>query len=636
MPWKYNPFTDSLDQTGSGGGSYIDGEVEYHSNLPVTAGTPAVNSAFLVRKGEGLYFLTRKPAGIWVRELNNGNLNDWKYAGTFSDLYRDANFRILNNTDVTKELAFDVSGVATGTTRTLTVPNESGSIQLALVVTSQFISANTALSAGRNRRITLSAVNQTVNVDLPYSGNADGDVVTLVASSGLFTGSTLSLRTASGMSGGVPSTYAALATLTAPDQSFTFVSDGTATGWRLRPVDTHTHAASQITGTFTALAANNGTITASAPVLDLAQTWNQNAACEFTGSISATTLTVSAVASGTLQVGSEIYGSSVVAGTFITALGTGTGTTGTYTVSSSQTRSGTMFSKGVFTASRLQITDTASSLTSNFLDLRKGGSSQLFIRHDGLIGWSGASPQVALWYDPSLGLVSYGPSFSPITRQNTGFFVLNGTAALSWGSGNSVAGADTSLFRDAADTLAQRRGTNFQTFRLYSTYTDGSNYERGFMRWSGAGGTLQIGTEALGTGSSRALELQTGGTTRFTIATNGAIICSSSLSVVSNLFFQGNAAIVGNIASGVLRLVAASGLTDFNRLQFGGGTASFPALKRSSTVLQARLADDSDFCPLQGQLRIHQNAVAETPTATHTMTLFDAAGTAYKVLCVAA
>ena len=129
MAWKYNPFTDALDQTGSGGGtSYIDGDVEYHSNLPVTVGAPAVNSAFLVRKGEGLYFVSRKPAGIWVRELNNGNLDDWKYAGTFSDLYRDANFRILNNTDITKELAFDVSGVATGTTRTLTVPNASGTI----------------------------------------------------------------------------------------------------------------------------------------------------------------------------------------------------------------------------------------------------------------------------------------------------------------------------------------------------------------------------------------------------------------------------------------------------------------------------------------------------------------------------
>ena len=126
MPWKYNPFTDALDQTGSGGGSYIDGEVEYHSNLPVTVGSPAVNSAFLVRKGEGLYFISRKPAGIWVRELNNGNLDDWKYAGTFSDLYRDANFRILNNADVSKELAFDLSGISTGTTRTLTIANRSG------------------------------------------------------------------------------------------------------------------------------------------------------------------------------------------------------------------------------------------------------------------------------------------------------------------------------------------------------------------------------------------------------------------------------------------------------------------------------------------------------------------------------
>jgi hypothetical protein len=130
MPWKYNPFTDALDNVGSGGGSYIDGEVEYHSNLPVTVGTPAVNSAFLVRKGEGLYFISRKPAGIWVRELNNGNLDDWKYAGTFSDLYRDANFRILNNADVTKELAFDVSGVSSSTTRTLTVPDASGTIAL--------------------------------------------------------------------------------------------------------------------------------------------------------------------------------------------------------------------------------------------------------------------------------------------------------------------------------------------------------------------------------------------------------------------------------------------------------------------------------------------------------------------------
>lgn len=58
-----------------------------------------------------------------------------------------------------------------------------------------------------------------------------------------------------------------------------------------------------------------------------------------TGSISGTTLTVTAVTStqdGGLVVGSVLSGTGVTAGTVITSLGTGTGGTGTYTVSSSQ------------------------------------------------------------------------------------------------------------------------------------------------------------------------------------------------------------------------------------------------------------------------------------------------------------
>lgn len=56
-----------------------------------------------------------------------------------------------------------------------------------------------------------------------------------------------------------------------------------------------------------------------------------------TGSISATTLTVSAVTSGIINVGSELSGTGITAGTYVTALGTGLGRTGTYTVSASQT-----------------------------------------------------------------------------------------------------------------------------------------------------------------------------------------------------------------------------------------------------------------------------------------------------------
>jgi len=56
----------------------------------------------------------------------------------------------------------------------------------------------------------------------------------------------------------------------------------------------------------------------------------------FTGAISSTTLTVTGVSAGYLQVGSVITGTGVATGTIITALGTGLGGVGTYTVNISQ------------------------------------------------------------------------------------------------------------------------------------------------------------------------------------------------------------------------------------------------------------------------------------------------------------
>lgn len=55
-----------------------------------------------------------------------------------------------------------------------------------------------------------------------------------------------------------------------------------------------------------------------------------------TGSISATTLTVTAVTQGVIAVGDAILGEKVLAGTFVTAILTGTGGIGTYRVSQSQ------------------------------------------------------------------------------------------------------------------------------------------------------------------------------------------------------------------------------------------------------------------------------------------------------------
>jgi len=68
------------------------------------------------------------------------------------------------------------------------------------------------------------------------------------------------------------------------------------------------------------------------------------AAAVVTGSIALTVLTVSAVTSGTLSVGQRIEGTGIAAGTLITALGTGIGGIGTYTVDISQTAASTTIS----------------------------------------------------------------------------------------------------------------------------------------------------------------------------------------------------------------------------------------------------------------------------------------------------
>jgi hypothetical protein len=67
----------------------------------------------------------------------------------------------------------------------------------------------------------------------------------------------------------------------------------------------------------------------------------------FTGSISGTTMDVSAVSYGEIAVGNSVFGVGVTAGTTVTELGTGTGGEGTYTISPSQTVASEQLAAGV-------------------------------------------------------------------------------------------------------------------------------------------------------------------------------------------------------------------------------------------------------------------------------------------------
>jgi len=102
-------------------------------------------------------------------------------------------------------------------------------------------------------------------------------------------------------------------------------------------------------------------------------TWfiSNPSAATFTGSISSTTLTVTSVLSGTIAVGQAIFGANVSQNTVITALGTGTGGTGTYTVSNSQTVASTTInsvaSPAIVTGAISGTTLTVSAVTSGTL-----------------------------------------------------------------------------------------------------------------------------------------------------------------------------------------------------------------------------------------------------------------------------
>ena len=160
-----------------------------------------------------------------------------------------------------------------------------------------------------------------------------------------------------------------------------------------------------------------------------------------------------------------------------------------------------------FTGIGLDVTDTASSSSSLLMDLQVGGASKFSVDKSGNI----AFPQDGVTIYPEsgsklrLGNTSNKTSFE--WQHLTGVRVAAGTY-FAWDSSSNLGGLPNlavALFADAANTLAQRNSTNAQTFNLYNTYTDGSNYERGFMKWNS--NVLEIGTEAAGTGTARALHI---------------------------------------------------------------------------------------------------------------------------------
>lgn len=148
------------------------------------------------------------------------------------------------------------------------------------------------------------------------------------------------------------------------------------------------------------------------------------------------------------------------------------------------------------------------STTANVLSIRYGDNSNWAIIHGrgfisqytwgdvacGSGGYLRIGTRVYL-ASPSDGELYLGPS----STSGAAFSFIQ------WGNQGEAISTHPRLYRDGNHTLGQRNGTSAQTFRIYNTYTDASNYERFGINWSG--NICTIGTEAAGTGTKRRLRI---------------------------------------------------------------------------------------------------------------------------------
>lgn len=252
---------------------------------------------------------------------------------------------------------------------------------------------------------------------------------------------------------------------------------------------------------------------------------------------------------------------------------------------------------------------------------------------DGAVG----APALARSAQTTTGIYFSGASKIDFSLAGTNYLALSTGALVSQVSLVFAASAnvinfagDVILARDAANVLALRNGVNAQSFRIYNTFTDASNHEHFRALWSA--NVMFLTTVKAGSGITRELKIGTEGGVSLSFITNGTdrwsvnstghfvavtdntydigqfgatrprhiytagdVIAGLSVSARADQGFQVTGqGRLASAADGVWTFSNAA-LTDFGRIQFGGTTSAFPALKRSTTGLQFRLADDSAY-----------------------------------------
>ena len=195
-----------------------------------------------------------------------------------------------------------------------------------------------------------------------------------------------------------------------------------------------------------------------------------------------------------------------------------TDSTSALTLGETTAATGGTSTSGIPNQNLLKLTTLAASTQSPLSVYERGNhvfsvspSTQQLLFTDG----TAAAPSISFISDPTIGWTFTQSPFNGIAfvangakqiRFSNSIIEMGSGTILSWSStADPTVSRDLTIMRDAADTLAQRRTTSPQTFRLYNTFTDASNYERLGLTW--ASNVITLKAEAAGTGTQRRIDI---------------------------------------------------------------------------------------------------------------------------------
>ena len=171
--------------------------------------------------------------------------------------------------------------------------------------------------------------------------------------------------------------------------------------------------------------------------------------------------------------------------------------------------------------------NASSGFAGNLLDLQVNGTRVFGFTAAGIFGFASASIRNPTSNTLEIGNAAGSQLFYRFL--STTGSVWSNSAYFGWSStAESTGSVDLTLFRDAADTLAQRRTTNAQTFRCYGTFTDTSNYVRAAL--SSTSTAVTLAAETAGTGADNIpLNLTAAGTGTIKVNSVAEVVVSSTV-----------------------------------------------------------------------------------------------------------